>query len=820
MTRGLSAALRALLASTALIAAPALAEAPPPPPAPASTAPLMTGLLPVRADIATGRILVTLPAPGADGVSGRFIYSTSLRTGIGSPNMRLDRGMLGPSRLLVFRRYGKKIAIQFENPRFRATGGTPAEQASARDSFPITTVWMGDIVQAEADGRVTIDIAPFLTRDVIGIGQELAQGGAKGFKVADNLSAADLGAVKVFPDNIEMEALQTYQSDTPAGEVNSLAPDPRQISFVVHHSLVRLPEPGYVARRFDPRAGGFANQIVDFGTPLTQNVVYQLANRFRLEKVDPSAPRSKVKKPIIFYIDPAAPEPIRSALVEGVGWWAQAFDAAGFIDGFQAKVLPPGVDPLDVRYNFVNWSNRATRGWSYGQVITDPRTGEIIKGNVVLGSLRSRQDMIIFEGLVGTDKLGKGGPNDPVEVTLARLRQLGAHEVGHSLGFVHNFAASTQGRASVMDYPGPKIGLVNGAPDLTDAYARDIGSWDKFTVDWLYGQAAPGVDPDAAAREKAEASVAAGVRFITDIDGRAPDTPNPWGSMWDNGPDPAAELTRLMAVRKAAIARFGQNVLLPHEPVADLRRRFVPIWLLHRYQVDATAKMVGGVDYVYAVQGDGTPPAKPVAPATQRAALDALLGTLSADQLEVPDGLVGLLSAGINGASDRQSDIEVFANAGAAAFDPLAAADVGAQVTLDTLLAPPRLIRVFEQHRRDPGALGLDELVDKVLTATVETRKTDLSRRIAYRAVMALAEAARDPDASPDVAAAINARLTTLADQFAKGGAGPDGAWSRSLAHILTDDALLEKELAKTPRAPAVPPGMPIGAETDWMDDL
>jgi hypothetical protein len=819
MTRGLSAALCALLASTALISAPALAQSPPSAPA-ASTAPVMTGLLPVRVDTAAGKILITLPAPGADGVSGRFIYATSLRTGIGSPNMRLDRGMQGPSRLMVFRRYGKKVAIQFENPRFRATGGSPAEQASARDSFPITTAWMGDIVSSEADGRVTIDIAPFLTRDVIGIGPELAESGAKGFKLADTLSAPDLTAVKVFPDNIELEALQTYQSDTPAGEVNSLAPDARQISFVVHHSLVRLPEPGYVPRRFDPRTGGFSTQVVDFGTPLSENVVYQLANRFRLEKVDPSAPRSKVKKPIIFYIDPAAPEPIRTALIEGVGWWSQAFDAAGFIDGFQAKLLPPGVDPLDVRFNFVNWSNRATRGWSYGQVITDPRTGEILKGNVVLGSLRSRQDMIIFEGLVGTDKLGKGGPNDPVEVTLARLRQLGAHEVGHALGFMHNFAASTQGRISVMDYPGPKIGLVNGAPDLTDAYARDIGAWDKFTVDWLYGQAAPGVDPEAEARRKVEASVKAGVRYITDIDGRAPDTPNPWGSMWDNGPDPAVELTRMMGVRKAAISRFGQNALLPNEPVAALRRRFVPIWLLHRYQVDATAKMIGGVDYVYAVKGDGTPPAKPVAPATQRAALDALMGTLAADQLEVPDALVGLLSAGINGAPDRQSDIEVFANAGAAAFDPLVAADVGARVTLDTLLAPPRLTRVFEQHRRDPNALGLDELIDRVLTTAVDTRKTDLQRRIAYRAVMAIAQAAHDPAASPDVAAVLNARLAALADQFAKGGAGPDGAWSRSLARTLGDDALLEKELAKAPRAPTVPPGMPIGAETDWMDDL
>lgn len=813
MRSGLRRAALALFAATALSSAAFAAAPAAPPPA---TSPAPQTLFGVKPDPATGKILITLPAPGADGVLGRYIYATGLRTGLGSPNIRLDRGMQGPDQLLVFRRYGKKIALQFENPTYRATGASPAEQGSARDSFAFTTVWMTDIAQVEPDGRITLDIAPFLTKDVIGVAQELAQGGAKGYRLAEALSTPDLSATAAFPDNVEFEALQTFQTDTPGGEVARLVPDPRQLSLVVHHSFVRLPEPGYTPRLFDPRTGGFSTQVVDFAKPLGENLVYQLANRFRLEKVDPSAPRSKVKKPIIFYIDPAAPEPVRTAVIEGVGWWSQAFDAAGFIDGFQAKLLPPGADPRDVRYNMVNWSNRATRGWSYGQVITDPRTGEIIKGNVVLGSLRMRQDMIIFEGLVGVDGVGKGGPNDPVEVTLARLRQLGAHEVGHALGFMHNFAGSTQGRTSVMDYPGPQIDLKDGKLDLANAYAVGIGSWDKFTVDWLYGQAAPGADPEAEARAKVARMVAAGTRYITDIDGRAPDTPNPWGSMWDNGPDPTAELIRMLNVRKVAIAGFGQGALLPHEPVAALRRRFVPIWLLHRYQVEATAKLVGGVDYVYAVKGDGTPPAKPVAPATQRAALDALLATLSAENLEVPNALVGELSAGINGAPDRQSDIEVMDTASAAAFDPLVAADVGAEVTLSTLLAPARLTRVYEQHRRDPANLGLDELVDRLLVSTISVRRNELGRRIAYRSLLALAKAAHDPDTSPDVALVLTARLETVAAQLAKGG----DPWSRGLSRTLSDPDLLEKELAKAPRAPSVPPGMPIGAETDWMDDL
>jgi hypothetical protein len=813
----LSATACALLASTAFIAAPALAQTGAP--AGLRSVSAADGLLPVRTDVVQGKILLTLPAPATDGVSGRYLYSSSLRTGLGSPNIRLDRGMNGGTQLLAFRRYGKKVAIQFENPRFRATGGAEAEQGSARDSFAITTVWMGDIVSTEADGRIVVDIAPFLTRDVIGISNELAGGGAKGFKLVDGLSAPDVASVKVFPGNIEMEALQTFQSDTPGAEVSSIAPDPRQISLVVHHSLIKLPEPGFVQRAFDIRSGGFSTQAVDFGTPLGQNLVYQLANRFRLEKVDPTAARSRVKKPIVFYVDSAAPEPVRTALAEGVGWWSQAFDAAGFIEGFQVKILPPDIDPLDVRYNVVSWTNRATRGWSYGQVIADPRTGEIVKGSVVLGSLRVRQDMLIFEGLVGADKVGKGGPNDPVEVSLARIRQLGAHEVGHALGFMHNFAASTQDRASVMDYPGPQIGLVNGAPDLSDAYAVGIGSWDKVTVDWLYGQPAPGVDPDAAARAKADATVAAGVRFVTDIDGRGADTPNPWGSMWDNGPDPTAELVRMMAVRKAAIARFGEGVLHPNEPLANLRRKFVPIWLLHRYQVEAVAKLVGGVDYFYAVKGDTRPPPTVVPPAVQRAALDALLVTLSPAELSVPDRLASLLSSGVNGRNDRQSDIEVLDNAGAAVFDPLVAADVGAAVTLDTLLAPSRLTRIYEQRRRDASALGLDELVDRLFATAVNERKTELNRRIAYRTIITVARSARDPETSSDVAAVLDARLQALASQLAKT-SGIDAAWSRSIARILANDELLEKEFAKAPRAPKTPPGMPIGAETDWMGDL
>jgi len=785
----------------------------------------MHGLLPVHVDRQAGRILVTLPAPQADGVSARFLYATALRTGLGAAPTFLDRGRVGSTQVIAFRRYGSKIAAVFENPRFRAAGASE----SASPDFVTSIVWMGDIAATLPDGRMVVDLSGFLTTDTLGIANALdqrddtfgvggAQGAGKGFTLDPKLSAADPTSVKLFPDNLEVDAVQTYTSKLPGAEVANIAPDAQQVSFTVHHSFVRLPGPGFHPRRFDPRIGGFSTQVVKFGTPLGEDVVHDYANRFRLDKIDPAAARSKVRKPIVFYVDRNAPEPIRSALIEGIGWWSKAFDAAGYIDAFQVKLLPVGVDPMDVRYNVVNWVDRATRGWSYGQEIVDPRTGEIVKGMVVIGSLRVRQDIQIFEGLVGADKVGKGGPNDPVQVALARLRQLGAHEVGHALGFAHNFAASTQGRASVMDYPPPRIGLVDGRPDLRHAYASGIGRWDMATVDWLYGEPPPGQDPQAAADATASAVVASGLRYVADDNARADDTAQPWASLWDDGADPTAELVRLMGVRRAAIEHFGLAALSPGEPMADLRRRFVPIWLLHRYQTVAAAKAIGGVDLRYAVNGGGHESSAPVPAAAQRAALDAVLGTLAPDQLRVPARLLPLLSAARNGSPNRQYRIELFAGAGGTVFDPLVAADSAAELTLDALLAPARLARLQAQHAADPGALGVDEVLDRLLAATLPERTDALTRRIAYRTLMTLARVAHDPKTTPGVASRLDQRVHEVALALAdRHGSAADRAWGASLSRQLLDPRQLDQLLAKRPRSVAVPPGAPIDDEGDWM---
>lgn len=776
----------------------------------AATAQTAATLLPVTADANDGRILLTLPAATADGTLGRFLYAATLRTGLGSAPIRLDHGMLGQTQVLAFRRLGKKVAVVFENPRYTASGGADIARG-VRESFPISTIALVDIVAAAPGGGVTINIAPFLTHDTMNIAGALNQP-ARGFRLVEALSAADPGSVKAFPDNIEMEAVQTFAADNPGQEVETIAPDGRQVSFTVHHSFVRLPEPGFVPRRFDIRSGSHATQVYDFGTPLGADIMLQHANHFRLDKLDPAAARSRVKKPIVFYIDNSAPEPIRSALAEGVAWWNQAFDAAGYIDAFQVRILPPGVDPQDVRYNIVNWTERQTRSWSYGGGVIDPRTGEIVKGNVVLEGLRLRQDIILFEALVGTAQNDTNGPNDPIRVSLARIRQLGAHEVGHAIGFVHNFAGSTQGRTSVMDYPFAKMTLKDGRIDLSDAYATGIGAWDKYTVDWLYGQPRSGGDADAEAARKATAIEAAGMRFLTDIDGRSSDLGVPGDNMWTEGQDEAPDLAQMMAVRRVALAHFGPGVLHAGEPLANLRRKFVPVWLLHRYGVAAVGKLLGGIDYRYAVAGGASPVPAPVAAERQTAALDALLATLSERELTIAPGLTMQLSSGVNGREDPQFDTEVFATAGASAFDPLVAADIAAQVTLETLLAPARLTRIYLQHSQDAALPGLDLLLDRLTRTVIDARQSAVGRRVAHRTIMEIARVRRNPATAIDVAAMLDGHLSRLADRFAAAkGDGEDAVWCRGIAATLRDDAALEREIGKSGRAvPEVPPGMPI----------
>jgi hypothetical protein len=764
-------------------------------------------LLDVKADSLTGKIIATFPKPDASGVSARYIYLTQLGTGLGSAPIGLDRAAASETRILDFRRIGKKVAAEVQNSKFIASSGDPDEQHAVDTSFATSTLWLGDIMKTNADGSYTVDLSSFLARDDTGIAQAIKRGGGGDFKFVPELSAADPNFVKVFPRNAEFAAKLTFRSDEPRAEVSNIV-NGNTLTLVLRHSLIALPEPGYV-QRSDPYGYTIGLQKVDFSAPLGAPIVTDLARRFRLEKVDPAAASSPVRKPIVFYIDRSAPEPVRTALVQGVSWWADAFDKAGFQDAFKVAVLPQGADPLDVRYNVVNWVDRATRGWSYGQPISDPRTGEIIKGSVLLGALRVRQDMIIFQALVGAGLTGTGDPNDPITAALARIRQLGAHEVGHAIGLAHNFASSTQGRYSVMDYPGPRITLdANGAPSLRDAYGVGVGPWDRFMIKWLYA-----AKTDADARPLEAQAHAEGLRFVADNDARPVSAGQPLGSLWDDGPDPIAELRRIEAVRRAAIDRFGAGALPAGESLADLRRAFVPIWLLDRYQVEAAAKSVGGVNFPYAINGESAV-AQVVPGATQWAALYALLDTLSPAQLTVPARLNPLLSSGFGGDDDRQMQIEIIPTAGGPVFDPLKATEVGALQTLDALLSPKRLNRLEGQHAGDATVPAPAQLFDLLLDRTLAQSGSEVGRRIATVMIFSLAQLQHDAALSPTVSMQLAGRLDRLADQLDRDhGQAAEQDWARGIAALLKDKQALDKVLADPARLPQVPPGMPIGED-------
>ena len=812
------------------------------------------GFVPLYWDAESGRMLMEVSRTGEE-----FLYQISLPTGLGSNPVGLDRGQLGQTLVVRFERAGPKLLLVQTNYRFRALSDDAEERLAVEESFARSVVW-GFRVEAADGARLLVDATDFFLRDAHGVADRLRESRQGSYRTDPNRSAFHLPRTKGFPKNTEVETTLTLAAEGETGPlVGEVTPSPRAVTLRQHHSLVELPPPGYRPRRFDPRVGVGSIDFYDYASPISEPLVKSWIVRHRLEKRNPAAASSEPVRPIVYYVDRGTPEPVRSALIDGASWWSQAFEAAGFRDAFRVEVLPEGADPMDVRYNVINWVHRSTRGWAYGSSVIDPRTGEIVKGVVTLDSQRARQDFLIASGLVpqygqgpatqgqreracdfallpdfdyllgeqqnpaGAADAGRASATtDATALALARIRQLSAHEVGHTVGLAHNFAASTYGRASVMDYPAPLVRVRAGRLDFSEAYATGIGEYDKFAVRYAYVQLPAGANEEAELEKIIVEGVARGMLFLSDDDARPPGAAHPLANLWDNGEDPVAGLRHELEVRRVGLAQFGLSNLPRGAALSGLEAKLLPLYLHHRYQLTAAAKSIGGVFYTYAVRAGAAPhPSRvreTVPAARQREALREVLSALRVEELIVPERVLELIPPRAFGQDFGPA--ELFPRRTGPVFDALGAASIAADLVLTEVLQHERAARLVEQHARNQANLDFREVVSALLAATWEGAEprdryaAAVRRTVQSLTATRLMDLAANADASPQVRAVASGALHELARRPPPGGPASENELAHRRAVVEEIERFLARPAEPRRRTPPLPrpPGDPIGS--------